>query len=81
MDNIKIFSVSDRYIEYLSQEKGFKNVCSNKGDKYIKSRKYIDVTINISDYCYYIPLSSPKSTDYILSGETIKNKEKYHPYN
>lgn len=79
MDNIKIFSVSDRYIEYLSQEKGFKNVCSNKGDKYIKSRKYIGVTINISNYCYYIPLSSPKSTDYILSGETIKIRKSIIP--
>lgn len=79
MDNFRIFSVSDRYIEYLSQKKGFTNVCSNNGNAYIKSRKYIGVTISISDFCYYIPLSSPKSTDYILLGETTKIRKSIIP--
>lgn len=66
MNEFKVYSISDRYIEYLSQEKGFVNILSNKGEHYTKTRKYIGVAMCINKFCYYIPLSSPKKTDYIL---------------
>lgn len=67
MDGMKLYSVSDEYIEYL--RKDFPNVYSNKMDTRIHTRKYIGVVILVEGYKYYIPLSSPKETDYQIAGK------------
>jgi protein AbiQ len=66
LDRLKLYSVSDAYIEYL--QKVFPNVYSNKTDTRVHTRKYIGVVINVDEYKYYIPLSSPKETDYQIAG-------------
>ncbi|MBQ9767462.1 MAG: type III toxin-antitoxin system ToxN/AbiQ family toxin [Lachnospiraceae bacterium] len=67
MDGLKLYSVSDAYIEFLRND--YPNVYSNKMDTRIHTRKYIGVVISLDKYKYYVPLSSPKDTDYQVAGE------------
>ena len=41
-----------------------KHVFVNKDDSYVHSRKYLGAVLEINDYKYYIPLPSPKDSDY-----------------
>ena len=52
MNQLKFYSVSDRYIAYLS--KHFPNVYSNKIDARTHTRKYIGVVLQINDHNYYV---------------------------
>lgn len=62
MRELRLYSVSDVYIGFL---RGFiPNVYSNKDDDRIHERKYLGVVLELNGYNYYIPLSSPKKTDY-----------------
>lgn len=67
MEEFKVYSVSDKYISYLRKQ--YPNVYSNKINKRIHTRKYIGVVIKIEKYNYYIPMSSPKNSDYKISGD------------
>lgn len=66
MEELKIYSISDKYIEYL--RKYSPNVYSNKVDNRTHTRKYIGIVIELVGYKYYIPMSSPKDTDYQVAG-------------
>lgn len=66
MDNFKLYSVSDRYITYLREK--FPNVYSNKMDTRIHTRKYLGVVLQVGEYHYYIPMSSPKKLIINLQG-------------
>ena len=60
---LKIYSVSDKYVNYLRQ---FDNkIYDNKADLRTHTRKYVGVVISIGNINYYIPMSSPKKTDYL----------------
>lgn len=59
---MKLYSVSDRYIRYL--RKFDKRVYDNKEDTRTTSRKYLGIVLKINNLNYYIPMSSPKETDY-----------------
>lgn len=67
MEEFKLYSVLDGYIEYLRSV--FPNVYSNKIATGTHTRKYIGTVIQLEDYNYYIPMSSPKESDYQISGE------------
>ena len=67
MKELKIYSVSDKYISYLRET--HPNVYSNKIDNRTHTRKYIGVVITIGEFKYYIPMSSPKDSDYQIAGE------------
>ncbi|MBR2402568.1 MAG: type III toxin-antitoxin system ToxN/AbiQ family toxin [Lachnospiraceae bacterium] len=77
MEDFKIYSVSDRYISYL-QEK-FPNVYSNKMDTRVHTRKYLGVVLQVGEYKYYIPMSSPKHTDYQIAGDRMVIKKSIVP--
>lgn len=77
MNELKVYSVSDKYIEYL--RKVYPNVYSNKVDARTHTRKYIGVVIEIGEYKYYIPMSSPKDTDYQVAGENKVIKKSIVP--
>jgi protein AbiQ len=62
MDDLKIYSVSDNYITFL--RKYVSGVYSNKEGMRAHTRKYLGVVYTINGYNYYIPLSSPKDSDY-----------------
>ena len=67
MEEFKLYSVSDEYIEYL--QKTCPNVYSNKVERRVHTRKYVGTVIRLKDYNYYIPMSSPKESDYQIAGE------------
>lgn len=77
MEDFKVYSVSDTYIEYL--RKIFPNVYSNKTESRVHTRKYIGIVIQMSGYHYYIPMSSPKDTDYQTAGENKVIKKSIVP--
>lgn len=66
MEEFKLYSVSDEYVEWL--RKDFPNVYSNKVNARTHTRKYLGVVLRIDRYCYYIPMSSPKDSDYQVAG-------------
>ena len=67
MGELKLYSVSDRYIEYL--RKTHEHVFSNKIGERTHTRKYVGVALEMRGFHYFIPLSSPKASDYIQVGE------------
>lgn len=73
---LKIYSVSDKYINYL--RKIFK-VYSNKENRRKHTRKYIGVVLELEGYHYYVPMSSPKDSDYQIAGENRVIKKSIIP--
>ena len=67
MQDFKLYSVSDKYIEWLRRHNP--NVYSNKIDTRTHTRKYLGVVLQIGTYRYYIPMSSPKDSDYQVAGD------------
>ena len=67
MQEFKIYSISDEYISYLRMYEP--NVYSNKTGCRTHTRKYIGTVIDINGIDYYVPMSSPKETDYQIAGE------------
>lgn len=74
---MKIYSVSDKYINYL--RKDFPNVYSNKENRRKHTRKYIGVVLELEGYHYYVPMSSPKDSDYQIAGENRVIKKSIIP--
>ena len=72
---MRLYSISDDYIEYL--RKVFPRVYSNKIANRKHTRKYLGVVVKLNDFNYYIPLSSPKDAhDYItLNGKKVIRKD------
>ena len=66
MEEFKLYSVSDDYVEWLRKE--FPNVYSNKINSRTHTRKYLGVVLQIGEYHYYVPMSSPKDSDYQIAG-------------
>ena len=77
MQELKIYSISDEYISYLRRYEP--NVYSNKIDCRMHTRKYLGIVIDINGINYYVPLSSPKETDYQVAGETRVIKKSIIP--
>ena len=79
---IALFSVGDtnEQIEIIWSIRGihliyqyrWKNVFSSKENDRIHTRKYLGIVYSINRYNYYIPLSSPKSSDYRLENGVQK---------
>lgn len=63
MSEFRLYDVSDGYINYLRQFD--KRVYSNKEDGRVHGRKYLGVVFEINGYKYFVPMSSPKKSDYI----------------
>ena len=67
MEEFKVYSVSDAYISYLREHEP--NVYSNKEDNRTHTRKYIGIVMDMNGFNYYIPMSSPKESDYQIAGD------------
>ena len=67
MEEFKLYSISDEYVEWLREN--FPNVYSNKVNARTHTRKYLGVVLHIDRYNYYIPMSSPKNSDYQIAGK------------
>ena len=70
MSELKLYEVSEEYISYISTVE--KNVFSSKGNDRAPTRKYLGIVYSINGYNYYIPLSSPKNSDYRLKSVIIQ---------
>lgn len=66
MEEFKIYSVTDKYVDYLRTK--YPNVYSNKVNNRTHTRKYVGIVMEIEGFHYYIPMSSPKDTDYQIAG-------------
>lgn len=62
MEHLKLYEVSEEYVAFLRSAE--KNVFSSKENDRNHPRKYLGIVLNINSYNYYVPLSSPKNTDY-----------------
>lgn len=59
---MKLYEITDEYINYLRK---FDNkVYDNKEENRKVMRKYLGIVLNINQLNYYIPMSSPKKSDY-----------------
>ena len=70
MSELKLYEISEEYISYISTVE--KNVFSSKENDRIHTRKYLGIVYSINGYNYYIPLSSPKNSDYRLENGVQK---------
>lgn len=59
---MKLYEITDEYINYL--RKFDDRVYDNKEDKRKVMRKYLGIVLKINELNYYIPMSSPKKSDY-----------------
>lgn len=68
MNSLKLYEISEKYTDFLRTAD--KRVFSAKADDRIHTRKYLGIVHIINGYNYYIPLSSPKNSDYqMINGE------------
>lgn len=77
MEDLLLYSVSDRYIAYL--RKSVPGVYDNKEGTRAHTRKYLGVVFKIDHYNYYIPLSSPKPSDYMIQNNSKKIRKSIIP--
>ena len=76
VEQFKLYSVSDEYVEWLREH--YLNVYSNKMNARTHTRKYLGVVMEIGEHKYYIPMSSPKNSDYQVAGEGKVIKKSRH---
>ena len=80
MSKLRIYSISDEYVNYLRSDQQLSGVSDPKKFKRSHTRKYLGVVIQNHNYKYYIPFSSPKKNDYIsLPNGTIKIRNSILP--
>lgn len=60
---LNLYSVSDKYINYLRQFDD--KIYDNKEEIRTHERKYLGVVLTVNEFNYYIPMSSPKKSDYL----------------
>ncbi len=76
MSKLRIYSISDEYINYLRRDRQLSQVSDPKENARKHTRKYLGVVMEHRGLHYYIPLSSPKETDYIKLNDGTKQIRK-----
>lgn len=72
---LNLYSISDKYIKYLRQFDD--KIYDNKEDVRTHERKYLGVVLTVNEFNYYIPMSSPKKSDYLnIDKKIIRNDTK-----
>lgn len=70
---LNLYSVSDKYIKYLRQFDD--KIYDNKEEMRTHERKYLGVVLTVNEFNYYIPMSSPKKSDYLDINKKIIRKD------
>jgi protein AbiQ len=70
---LSICSVDSTYITYLKSDPRLFSVYDNKEAIYSHGRKYLGVVLEIKNFNYYVPLSSPKKADFDNAGHIRKS--------
>ena len=72
---LNLYSISDKYIKYL--RKFDDKIYDNKEEIRTHKRKYLGVVLTVNDFNYYIPMSSPKKSDYLdFDKKIVRNDAK-----
>lgn len=72
---LNLYSISDKYIKYLRQFDD--KIYDNKEEIRNHERKYLGVVLTVNEFNYYIPMSSPKRSDYLdFDKKIIRNDTK-----
>jgi len=71
---IAFYNISTPYIDYLRLDPKLSHIYDNKDGLGWHGRKYIGIVLNINGFEYYVPLSSPKGTDYDALGNIRKDQ-------
>ena len=71
-NSLRLSSVSDSYINYLRSFPELKHIYDNKIGNRKHTRKYLGVVFNNNGHKYYIPLSTPKNSDYDTGTSKIR---------
>ena len=70
---LNLYSISDKYIKYLRKFED--KIYDNKEEIRVRTRKYLGIVLTINNCNYYIPMSSPKKSDYIDYEKRIIRKD------
>ena len=70
---LNLYRISDQYIKYLRQFDD--KIYDNKEEIRTHERKYLGVVLTVNGFNYYIPMSSPKKTDYINIDKKVIRKD------
>ena len=70
---LNLYSISDKYIKYLRQFDD--KIYDNKEDIRTYERKYLGVVLTVNEFNYYIPMSSPKKSDYLDIDKKLIKKD------
>ncbi len=70
---LNLYSISDKYINYLRQFDD--KIYDNKEETRTYERKYLGVVLTVNEFNYYIPMSSPKKSDYLDYDKKIIRKD------
>lgn len=72
---LNLYSISDNYIKYL--RKFDDKIYDNKEKIRTHERKYLGIVLTVNEFNYYIPMSSPKKSDYLdFDKKIIRNDTK-----
>ncbi len=72
---LNLYSISDNYIKYL--RKFDDKIYDNKEEIRTHERKYLGIVLTVNEFNYYIPMSSPKKSDYLdFDKKIIRNDTK-----
>jgi protein AbiQ len=77
--NLKFYTINEDYINFLRSYPKLSNIFDNKENTSNFSRKYLGVVLSINEYKYYVPISSPKSSDYIVADNSKVIKKSIIP--
>ena len=78
MRNLRLYTVDNQYIKYLQQFE--ENVLYGDGEKYQTERKYLGVILEINEFKYFAPLSSPKQSDYFYKNGKMCIRDRCFDY-
>ena len=70
---LNLYSISDKYIKNLRKFED--KIYDNKEEIRVRTRKYLGIVLTINNCNYYIPMSSPKKSDYIDYEKRIIRKD------
>ncbi len=72
---LNLYSVNDKYIKFLKQFDD--KVYDNKEQNRNHEREFLGIVLTVNEFNYYIPMSSPKISDYIdFEKKVIRNDTK-----
>lgn len=77
--DLNLYTIDTSYVNFLRSDPKLSNVFENKDDTDSFLRKYLGVVLTIGQYNYYVPLSSPKNSDYLFINGAKKIRKSIIP--